>query len=273
MHNTILIAGGNSGIGLQAARDLLADGNQLILMGRDPRKGEAALASLGAAADRASFLAADLSTHDGVRAAAKRLLDQHDRIDALIHTTGVLTFQETRTADGLHPFFAINYLSRYHLTQLLLPALRRAERPVVLMMTAAIPPTDDADFARFPQFDAFSFPRDRKPIQLANHHYTAHLAAAEPGLAAGVVNAGSAKTDIMRAAPWHLRAAAKLFGPLVFDSVEKAAYNVVAATRRDGWQTPIYWGKPGHFDQRTPISLDTTTTEHLMAASRELTDA
>lgn len=271
MH-TILIAGGNSGIGLQAARDLLADGNQLILLGRDPRKGEAALASLGAAADRASFLAAELSTHDGVRDAAKRLLYQYDRIDALIHTTGVLTFQETRTADGLHPFFAVNYLSRYHLTQLLLPTLRRAERPVVLMMTAAIPPTD-ADFARFPNFNAFSFPRDRKPIQLANHHYAAHLAAAEPDLAAGVVNAGSAKTDIMRAAPWHIRTGAKIFGPLVFDSVETSAYNVVEATRRDDWQTPLYWGKPGHFEQRTPINLDTTTTQYLMDASRGLTDA
>ncbi|MFE7706877.1 hypothetical protein ACFU6I_13940 [Streptomyces sp. NPDC057486] len=40
---TILIAGGNSGIGLRAAGDLLADGHRLILLGRDPRKGEAAL--------------------------------------------------------------------------------------------------------------------------------------------------------------------------------------------------------------------------------------
>ncbi|MFD3587791.1 SDR family NAD(P)-dependent oxidoreductase [Streptomyces sp. NPDC058683] len=199
---TILIAGGNSGIGLQAARDHLSHGHRLILLGRDPRKGEAALASFGAGADRASFVAADLSTHDGVRDAASRVLAQHDRMDALVHTTGVFTFEESRTADGLHPFFAVNYLSRYHLTQLLLPALRQAERPVVLMMTAAIPPTDEMDFARFPEFTPFSLSRDRKPIQLANHHYAAHLTHAEPGLTAGVVNAGSAKTDIMRIAPW-----------------------------------------------------------------------
>ncbi|MGO4427889.1 SDR family NAD(P)-dependent oxidoreductase, partial [Streptomyces sp. MCAF7] len=83
---TILIAGGNSGIGLQAARDLLADGHRVILLGRDPRKGEAALASFGTAADRAAFLAADLSTHDGVRDTADRILAEHDRIDALVHT-------------------------------------------------------------------------------------------------------------------------------------------------------------------------------------------
>ncbi|MEV6591304.1 SDR family NAD(P)-dependent oxidoreductase [Streptomyces acidicola] len=270
---TILIAGGNSGIGLQAARDLLADGDRLVLLGRDPRKGEAALTLLDAPADRASFLTTDLSTHDGVRDAARRILDKHDHLDALVHTTGVLTNQDSRTVDGLHPFFAVNYLSRYHLTQLLLPALRRAERPVVLMMTAAVPPIDDADFARFPQFTDFNFGRDRKPVQLTNHHYAAHLTRTAPGLAAGVVNAGAAKTDIMRAAPWYMRVGAKVLGPVVFDSVETSAHNVVEAVRRDDWQGPLYWGKPGKFEQRTPINLSTTSTQHLMDISRTLTGA
>lgn len=270
---TILIAGGNSGIGLQAARSLLAHGHRLVLLGRDPRKGEAALASFGTAADRASFLAADLSTHGGVRDAAQRVLAQHDRIDALVHTTGVFTFEESRTADGLHPFFAVNYLSRYHLTQLLLPALRQAGRPVVLMMTAAIPPTDETDFARFPEFTPFAFSRDRKPIQLANHHYAAHLTRAEPRLAAGVINAGSAKTDIMRIAPWYMRAGMKILGPLVLDSVDTSAHNVVEAVQHDDWHTPDYWAKPGRFEQRTPIALDAMTTQRLMDASRNLTGA
>ncbi|MFD5206563.1 SDR family NAD(P)-dependent oxidoreductase [Streptomyces anulatus] len=271
---TILIAGGNSGIGLQAARDLLGHGHRLILLGRDPRKGEAALASFGTAADRASFVAGDLSTHDGVRDAARRILAQHDRIDVLVHTTGVFTFEESRTTDGLHPFFAINYLSRYHLTQLLLPALRQAEQPAVLMMTAAIPPTDDVDFARFPEYPSFNFSRDRKPIQLANHHYAAHLTRTEPGLAAGVVNAGSAKTDIMRIAPWYMRAAMKVLGPLALDSVETSARNVVEAVRHHDWHdAPAYWAKPGHFNKRTPIKLDTTTTQRLMDISHNLTGA
>ncbi|MFF0382132.1 SDR family NAD(P)-dependent oxidoreductase [Streptomyces sp. NPDC004286] len=270
---TIVIAGGNSGIGREAARTLLADGHRLVLLGRDPRKGEAALASFGAAADRASFIAADLSTHDGVRDAARRVLDQHENIDALIHTTGVLIMAESRTADGLHPFFATNYLSRYHLTQLLLPTLRRAERPLVLMMTAAVAPGEEADFARFPEFPAFNFNRDRKPVQLGNHHYAAHLTRTEPGLAAGVINAGNVKTDIMRAAPWYIRAGAKALGPILFDSVETAARNIVEATRRDTWQSPLYWGKPGRFEQRAPITLDTATTRALMDTSHALTGA
>ncbi|MGI5413932.1 SDR family NAD(P)-dependent oxidoreductase [Streptomyces chartreusis] len=270
---TIVIPGGNSGIGRQAARTLLADGHRLVILGRDPRKGEAALASFGAAASRASFIAADLSTHDGVRDAARRILDKHENVDALVHTTGVLTMAESRTADGLHPFFAINYLSRYHLTQLLLPTLRRAERPLVLMMTAAVAPSEEADFARFPEFPTFNFNRDRKPVQLGNHHYAAHLTRTEPGLAAGVINAGAVKTDIMRAAPWYMRAGAKVLGPIMFDSVETAAHNVVEATRSDTWQSALYWGKPGRFEQRAPVTLDTATTQALMDTSHALTGA
>ncbi|MFD3587792.1 hypothetical protein [Streptomyces sp. NPDC058683] len=65
-----------------------------------------------------------------------------------------------------------------------------------------------------------------------------------------------------------------VLGPLVLDSVETSARNVVEAVRHDDWHsTPVYWGKPGRFDQRTSIALDATPTQHLMNASRKLTGA
>lgn len=267
--NTILVTGGNSGIGLQAAREFVARGHRVVLLGRDPHKGERAIASLGSSG--ASFLSVDLSTADGVRDAARRVLDRHDHFDAVLHAAGVLTMKEIRTADGLHPFFAVNYLSRYHLTQLLLPALRHGERPRVVMMTASVPPSTHADFARFPRFEPFDFRRMREPVQLANHHYAAHLARTEPELLAAVVNAGAARTDILRTTPWYMRAAAKVIGPFFFDPVERSAHNVVEAGLREDWPAATYWPKPGRFEQRTPIDLDATTTRRLMSVSRELT--
>ncbi|WP_105970080.1 SDR family NAD(P)-dependent oxidoreductase [Streptomyces geranii] len=268
---TILVSGGNSGIGLRAARELLDRGHCVVLLGRDRRKGEAALASFGDAAGRASFHSVELSTHDGVRDAARRVLAEHDRLDAVLHSTGVLTFKELRTADGLHPFFSVNYLSRYHLTQLLLPALRRAGQARVVMMTASVPPSTPAEYDRFPAFEPFDFRHDREPIQLANHHYAAHLTRGEPQLRAGVVNAGAVRTDILRMSPWYVRATAKVVGPLFFDSVEKSAHNVVEACLREDWAAPMYWPKPGDFEQRLPIDLDTSTTRRLLDVSRNLT--
>jgi len=70
-----------------------------------------------------------------------------------------------------------------------------------------------------------------------------------------------------------MRAGAKVLGPLVFDSVETCAHNVVEAVRRDDWTTPGYWGKPGHFDQHTAITLDPSDTERLMDTSHTLASA
>jgi NAD(P)-dependent dehydrogenase (short-subunit alcohol dehydrogenase family) len=251
----------------------VAQGHRVVILGRDQRKGEETLASFGNVGTRASFLSVDLSTHDGVREAAHRVLAENEEFDAVLHTTGVMTSKDIRTTDGLHPFLTVNYLSRYHLTQLLLPALHRAERARVVMMTASVPPSTEVDFQGFPLFQPFDFARMRKPIQLANHHYAAHLARTEPGLLAGVVNAGAAKTDILRMQPWYMRAAAAVVGPMFFDSLEKSAHNVVQAGLRDDWPSATYWDKPGDFERRTPIDLDKAVTDQVMEKSQEITGA
>lgn len=109
---TFVIVGGTSGIGLQVAGNLLADGNRVIVLGRDRRKGEAALASFGSSRDRAEFLPADMSTHDGVRDAAQRITAASDRIDGLLHSAGAMQTGDVRTSDGIPQFFAVGYLGR-----------------------------------------------------------------------------------------------------------------------------------------------------------------
>jgi NAD(P)-dependent dehydrogenase (short-subunit alcohol dehydrogenase family) len=269
----ILVSGGNSGIGLQATREFVAQGNRVVILGRDRRKGEDALASLGDRQGQASFFQVDLSTHSGVRDAAKRVLAENDQFDAVLHTTGVFTSKDIRTEDGLNLFFAVNYLSRYHLTQLLLPALRSSRRGRVVMMTAKVDLASKVDARQFPKLDPFDFRRMSKPIQIANHHYAAYLARTEPGLLAGVVNAGAAKTDILRLSPWPMRAIAAVAGPLFFNSVEESAYNAVQACLRDDWPSATYWSKPGGFDDMTLISLDESTTRRIVEVSREITGA
>ncbi|MEU6247171.1 SDR family NAD(P)-dependent oxidoreductase [Glycomyces sp. NPDC047010] len=271
--DTTLIAGGNSGIGLRTARELLDAGHRVVLLGRDPRKGEEALASFGAARDRASFHAVDLSTDDGVRAAAETVLKGHQCIDALVHTTGVFTSKEIRTADGLTTTVAVNYLSRYHLTQLLLPALRAAEHPRVVMMTARLSPAADLDFTGFPEFRPYEPARVGKLVHLGNHLYAAHLARTEPGFLTGVVNAGGASTDIMRSQPWWMRATAKLLIPLLYNSIEESAHNAVQAAARTDWPTATYWDKPGTFTHQTLIFPAEATVQKIMTASHKITGA
>ncbi|MFC9848683.1 SDR family NAD(P)-dependent oxidoreductase [Streptomyces sp. NPDC060223] len=268
---SILVAGGNSGIGRHVAAELAGQGHRVVILGRDQRKGEETLASLGGAVEHASFHAVDLSTHDGVRDAAKRVLQENDHFDALVHTTGVMTSEDLRTGDGLHQVFAVNYLSRYHLTQLLMPALKRGQNGRVLMMTAHIPPTTKTSFEGFPDFRPYDFIKARKPIQLANHYYAAHLTSTESNIRAGVINAGVVKTDLLRMKSRPMRVTGTVIAALLSGSVEKSAHNVIQATLRDDWAGALYWGKPGTFEGQTRIEVDLPQMRRIMASSQELT--
>lgn len=85
------------------------------------------MAFFGEARNRASFLSVDLATHDGVKDAARQINEVTDKIDGLLHSAGIFNPRDIRTKDGHPLFFALAYLSRYHLTQLLQPKLLKAE--------------------------------------------------------------------------------------------------------------------------------------------------
>lgn len=263
----ILIAGGNSGIGLEVARQLAAFGHHLVLLGRDPQKGEAALAELQNQPGKAEFLRADLATHAGVREAASTLLAAHDHFDILLHTTGVLIFDDARTADGLHPFFAVNYLSRYHLTQRLLPLLRKSESPAVIMMSSHILLDTKIDFTEYPWFNPFNFARAGRPIQFSNHHYAVYLRDTEPNIRAAVVNAGLADTGIWREVQ---STRTNVLKSNQMNTIPESAAVSVELCLNDGWESGSYWGTLGKMES-VSLQLDAQETERLIAICRDLT--
>ena len=126
---TVLITGATDGLGKRVAQMAAEEGADLLLHGRDPKKGDAVLAELkeAGAKGRLEFYRADLASLEEVRAMAKEILARHPRIEVLINNAGVGLFggggrQESR--DGLELHFQVNYLAPFLLTHLLLPALR-----------------------------------------------------------------------------------------------------------------------------------------------------
>jgi NAD(P)-dependent dehydrogenase (short-subunit alcohol dehydrogenase family) len=268
---TFVIVGGNSGIGLQVAGNLLAERSRVIVLGRDRRKGEAALASFGPARDRAEFLPADMSTHDGVRDAAQRITAASDRIDGLLHSAGAMQTGDVRTSDGIPQFFAVGYLGRYHLTQLLLPNLLRADRPRVVMMAARMRKVPKVNPDLFPFFPGFGFVRLIPHVNGAALYYAAHLAAAHEKIFAGVACPGLVRTGIFRDAPLPIKAMVAVTGPFRATSLETAANNPTSALLQDPGSTAIYWEKPSSFNDQRPIVTDPTIRQAVVDASRDAT--
>jgi NAD(P)-dependent dehydrogenase (short-subunit alcohol dehydrogenase family) len=113
----IFITGCADGLGLMAAKLLVADGHQVVLHARNAARAKQALAAVPGAE---TALAADLSSI----AETKTLADQVNKLgvfDAVIHNAGV-GYREPRrkaTADDLPEVFAVNSLSTYILTCLI----------------------------------------------------------------------------------------------------------------------------------------------------------
>jgi len=128
---TCVVTGANSGLGLEASRQLAALGANVVLVGRNPQRLEAARASVqGFAQEGASITTQviDLSSLESVRAGAARLVENCPQIDVLINNAGVLLDSRQVSADGIELTLATNVLGPFLLTELLVPALAAAAR-------------------------------------------------------------------------------------------------------------------------------------------------
>ena len=269
--DTFVIAGGNGGIGLQVARDLIAHGHRVILLGRNRQKGAAALASLGASPAQAEFQSVDLSTHAGVRSAAALVSERAERIDGLLHSAAVFETRNVRTEDDLPLFAALSFYSRYHLTQLLLPKLMSAAQPRVMMFIAGLKTTPKIDPAPFPYFRDFSFFKYVLALNGACLYYADYLMKQNPGLFAGCATPGFVRTGLFDHAPWALRAYVAVMAPFRAIKLETAASNAVHALLHGEGTSAFMWTKPGDPDEGYEVTVNPEVEQSIMAAARQVT--
>ena len=123
---TILVTGSADGLGLIAARQLIAAGHQVTLHARDAVRAEQAMAAAPAAA---GVLTADLASLEQTRMLAEAAVAA-EGYDAVIHNAGIgyREVRRTPTEDGLERVFQVNVLAPYLLTAL----MPRPERLVYL---------------------------------------------------------------------------------------------------------------------------------------------
>lgn len=124
---TVIVTGGNSGIGFETAAALGTMGARVVITARDAARGEAARVQLrqrigeGSAVELVLFDLADLSS---VRTGGAELLERCPRIDVLVNNAGLILTRRTETVDGYEATFAINHLGPFLLTNLLLERLK-----------------------------------------------------------------------------------------------------------------------------------------------------
>jgi NAD(P)-dependent dehydrogenase (short-subunit alcohol dehydrogenase family) len=132
---TIVVTGGNAGIGYFVCEQLAAAGARIIMASRSKDRAEIAAASIRERVPGAQieFVKLDLSSLGSIREAAEKIR-KLGPIDVLINNAGATTGSNSRevTEDGLEYVVGSNAFGPYALTALVFPALAKDARVVSL---------------------------------------------------------------------------------------------------------------------------------------------
>lgn len=123
-NKTVLVTGGNSGIGLSAAKAYAAEGARVVITGRDAGTLEQAKAALG---PQAVALRNDASSLAGAKELAHALAEHNIKLDAVFVNAGIAKFAAFADVDEAlwDQTFDINVKGAYFQIQALLPVLNR----------------------------------------------------------------------------------------------------------------------------------------------------
>ncbi len=123
---TVVVTGGNSGIGFETAAALASMGARVLVTARNADKGRAAVAAITERLHgevSVQLVVFDLADLASVRQGAAEILEQAPRLDVLVNNAGLVLTERAETVDGYEATFAINHLGPFLLTNLLLERL------------------------------------------------------------------------------------------------------------------------------------------------------
>jgi NAD(P)-dependent dehydrogenase (short-subunit alcohol dehydrogenase family) len=136
---TVLVTGATDGLGRSVAQELAAKGATVLLHGRNMERLRATLHRVREETgnEKLRYYLADLSSLESVRDLAEHILSEYDRLDGLVNNAGVISPERKESADGYELTFAVNYLSHFLLTRLLLPLLEHSAPSRIVNVASA----------------------------------------------------------------------------------------------------------------------------------------
>ncbi len=271
-----LITGATNGIGKAAALALARQGMTLVIVGRSPAKTQAVRDEIRAASDngRVEMIVADLSAMAEVRRAAGEFLARFDRLDVLMNNAGAVFSERRETVDGYEMTFALNHLSYFLLTNLLLERLKASAPARIINVSSgahrgATINFDDLHLRRGYGLGGFKAYSQSK---LANILFTYELARrlAGSGVTANAMHPGFVATGFGRNNPGLMNAVMGLLHRFALTPEQGADTLVYLAT------APEVEGVTGqYFEKRKPVrssavSYDESVARRLWEVSESL---
>jgi len=133
-----LVTGATGGMGVVIARELAAQGATVVLVGRDAHKGAAIQREIAQATGNTAvdLLLADLSSQQEIRRLVEEFRRRYGQLHVLVNNAGAHIQERHLSPDGLEMNLAVNHLTSFLLTDLLLDTLR-ASAPARIVNVAS----------------------------------------------------------------------------------------------------------------------------------------
>jgi NAD(P)-dependent dehydrogenase (short-subunit alcohol dehydrogenase family) len=271
-----IVTGATSGIGYQTALELADRGAEVVLIGRNRERGAAALSNIQekTGSEKLSMLLADLSSMAEVRRLAAEIKGKCEKINVLVNNAGGMFLQRRLSSDGLEMTFALNHLSYFLLTNLLLDCLKAAAPGRVVNVSSgshlnAFIPFDDLQSEH-----GYRGMRAYGQSKLGNVLFTYELARRleGAGVTANVLHPGFVATKIGKNNGVIARLATWLAQPIALRLDEGARTPVYLATSPE---VADVTGKYFYMQREAPSSAashDLESARRLWEISAELTD-
>jgi NAD(P)-dependent dehydrogenase (short-subunit alcohol dehydrogenase family) len=272
---TCIVTGATSGIGFATAKTLAQQGATVVAVGRNPEKGIEIVTRIRRETDNTSteFMPADLSVQAQVRRLAQQFQSGHPRLDVLVNNVGGFFTRRQLTADGIERTFALNHLSVFLLTNLLLDTLKASAPARIVNVSSDMHKSARIDFDDLQGEHKYSGARAYAQSKLAIVLFTYELARRleGTGVTVNALHPGFVATNLYQNSGRLI----KLFTPLV---------KLMAKSPEEGAETSIYLatsseveGVTGkYFNEKqavrsAPASYDEATAQRLWKVSAEMT--
>ncbi|GAB6033729.1 hypothetical protein CHUAL_013841 [Chamberlinius hualienensis] len=234
---TVVITGGNSGIGHAVSVDLAKRGAKVILACKDRARRDSAPFSVRSRSGNTNvrFMYLDLNSLDSIVEFCHQLCESEPRLDILINNAAVLTPKD-HTVDGFDQTMGVNYFGHFLLTNLLLDKLASSGScPRVINMLCDAYHTgrldlEDPDLLPFSERD-YELYRAYCSSKLALLIITKEMAQRfqRRGINVYAVNPGFVDTKIYRNWPGKMGKIYRGIARLVYMSPEDGSQSVIYA--------------------------------------------
>lgn len=271
-----LITGATSGIGEATAFAVAERGATTVVVGRNPEKSAAVVEKIKLQTDnpKVGFLVADLSSQVQIHQLAEQFKRQYSRLDVLVNNAGGVFFERQLSADGIEMTFALNHLSGFILTLLLLDTLKASAPSRIINISSATHKAAHLDESDWQTQKKYSGVEAYHRSKLANLLFTYELARRleDSGVTVNAVKPGFTKTKLGQNNKWSpLLLFLRLITALAAQSTEKGAQTAIyLATSPD-----VTSASGLYFDKQVTIpsskdSYNVAAAKHLWQISEAL---